>query len=306
MPLTMALAVLLGLGSGLLLAGPLMNLFTISALRPGVGLANPFGAWGAGIGDDNLLVLGTDVGGGNTDVIALVHVADGVTRITQIPRDTYVEDRRFGPVKINALYALGGIEAIKGEITRHLDRPIQHHLVINLATVKRIADELGGIEVNVPKRMRYVDRSQGLDIDLQPGLQILRGRDLEGFLRFRHDETGDIGRLERQQLAYKALLHKFSEPQSLVKLPAILLSAGKALKTDLGPMELGGLVTGMASTTLQPRRLDGRPFDRSGISYWDADWASADQPRGREASQASPPEGENNAQTSGRSFRFLF
>lgn len=302
----MGVAVLLGLGSGLLLAGPLMNLLTIQAARPGFGLANPFGAWGAGIGDDNLLVLGTDVGGGNTDVIALVHVADGVTRITQIPRDTYVEDRRFGPVKINALFALGGLEAIKGEISRHLDRPIQHHLVINLATVKRLADELGGIEVNVPKRMRYVDRSQGLDIDLQPGLQTLRGRDLEGFLRFRHDETGDIGRLERQQLAYRALLHKLSEPQSLVKLPSILLSAGKGIKTDLGPMELGGLVTSMGSTTLQARRLDGRPFDRSGISYWDADWASADQPRGREAAASMPPSSERKDQGSGKPFRFLF
>ena len=302
----MGVAVLLGLGSGLLLAGPLMNLLTIQAARPGFGLANPFGAWGAGIGDDNLLVLGTDVGGGNTDVIALVHVADGVTRITQIPRDTYVEDRRFGPVKINALFALGGLEAIKSEISRHLDRPIQHHLVINLATVKRLADELGGIEVNVPKRMRYVDRSQGLDIDLQPGLQTLRGRDLEGFLRFRHDETGDIGRLERQQLAYRALLHKLSEPQSLVKLPSILLSAGKGIKTDLGPMELGGLVTSMGSTTLQARRLDGRPFDRSGISYWDADWASADQPRGREADASMPPSSEPKDQGSGKPFRFLF
>ena len=31
----MGVAVLLGLGSGLLLAGPLMNLFTIQASRPG-------------------------------------------------------------------------------------------------------------------------------------------------------------------------------------------------------------------------------------------------------------------------------
>lgn len=306
MPLTMALAVLLGLGSGLLLAGPLMNLFTVSALRPGLGLANPFGSWGAGIGDDNLLVLGTDVGGGNTDVIALVHVADGVTHITQIPRDTYVEDRRFGPVKINALYALGGLEAIKAEITRHLDRPIQHHLVINLASVRRLADELGGIEVNVPKRMRYVDRSQGLDIDLQPGLQTLRGRDLEGFLRFRHDETGDLGRLERQQLAYRALLHKFSEPQALVKLPALLLASGKDIKTDLGPMELGGLVTSMGGTTLQSRRLSGRPFDQSGISYWDADWASADEPGDRERRSAEADSRRRSEGKAEKPYRFLF
>jgi polyisoprenyl-teichoic acid--peptidoglycan teichoic acid transferase len=308
LPLTIGLAILLGLGGGLLLAGPLMNLLTIQGSRPGLGLANPFGSWGAGIGDDNLLVLGLDVSGTNTDVIALVRVSDGVTHITQIPRDTYVEDRRFGPVKINALYALGGLEGIRGEIARHLDRPIQHHLVINLATVRRLADELGGIEVNVPKRMHYVDRSQGLNIDLQPGPQVLRGHDLEGFLRFRHDETGDLGRMERQQLAYRSLLHKLSEPQSLLKLPAILLSAGKSIKTDLGPMELGGLITSMGGTTLQARRLDGRPFNQSGISYWDADWASADQPRGSEArtSTGSGTGFQAPAGSAQRPDRFLF
>ena len=308
LPLTIGVAIFLGLGGGLLLAGPLMNLFTIQASRSGLGLANPFGAWGAGIGDQNLLILGLDVGGANTDVIALVHVSDGVTRITQVPRDTYVEDRRFGPLKINALYSLGGLEAIRGEISRHLDRPIQHHLVINLATVRRLADELGGIEVTVPKRMLYVDRSQGLNIDLEPGPQVLRGHDLEGFLRFRHDETGDLGRMERQQLAYRALLHKLSEPQSLVKLPAILLSAGKSIKTDLGPMELGGLITSMGGTTLQARRLDGRPFNQSGINYWDADWASADQAKGREQSsqtgRSSTPLVPSNS--SQRPYRFLF
>lgn len=271
-----------GLCSGLVLARPLADLLSIEGVAHGSGASNPFRAWGEGIGRENLLLLGTDVGGGNTDVIAVVNVADGMTRITQIPRDTYIEDERFGPVKINALYSLGGAEAIKDQVSRHLNRPIQHHLVVNLAVIRRMADQLGGIEVDVPKRMRYSDHSQGLIIDLQPGLQTLRGRDLEGFLRFRHDETGDLGRMERQQLALKALFRKLSEPQNLVRLPALLLAAGQDVRTDLGPMELGGLITSMGGTSLQTRRLDGRPFEQGGISYWEADWASANEPRGAE------------------------
>lgn len=299
----------LGLGTGLVLARPLADLLTGSAGKERLPLSNPFSAWGQGIGRQNLLVLGTDVGGGNTDVIAVVHVADGVTKVTQIPRDTYVEDPRFGPVKINALYSLGGVDTLKAELASHLNRPIQHHLVVNLASIRRMADQLGGIEVDVPKRMAYVDRSQGLFIDLQPGPQTLRGRDLEGFLRFRHDETGDLGRMERQQLALKALFRKLSEPQNLVRLPALLLANGKDIHTDLGPMELGGLVTSMGGTTLKAQRLDGRPFDQGGISYWDADWASADEPRGDEASQdAASSSDAGGAKTSKgeRAYRFLF
>jgi LCP family protein required for cell wall assembly len=256
------LAVLLGLGGGILLSGPLAEQITGRSSA-------------AGQASTNLLLLGTDVSGGNTDVIALVRVDGGITSITQIPRDTYVEAERFGPVKINALFALGGVEAIKSEVGHKLGRPVRSHMVINLAAIRRMADLLGGIEVDVPKVMRYTDRTQGLSIDLQPGRQNLRGRDLEGFLRFRHDEAGDIGRLERQQMALQSLFRKITRPENMLRLPALLLAAGSDVRTDLGPMELGGLITRMGSTSLQTSHLSGRPFDLGGISYWEADWQSA-------------------------------
>ena len=312
---SLLLAMAVGLGGGLVLAKPLADLITSE--KPGEGtsaFSNPFASWSVGISNQNLLLLGTDVGGGNTDVIAVLHVEDGVTKITQIPRDTYVEAERYGPLKINALYSLGGADAIKQEVSHHLNRPIQHHLVVNLSAIRKMADQLGGIEVDVPKRMYYIDRSQGLYIDLQPGLQTLQGRDLEGFLRFRHDETGDLGRMERQQLALKALFRKLTQPQNIVRMPALFLAGGKDLRTDLGPMELGGLITSMASTTLETQRLDGRPFDRNGVSYWDADWASADEPRGNESrGDESRNEDKSRQSAAGdhkdsarRPYRFLF
>jgi anionic cell wall polymer biosynthesis LytR-Cps2A-Psr (LCP) family protein len=120
--------------------------------------------------------------------------------------------------------------------------------------------------------MNYVDNTQGLVIDLQPGVQTLRGRDLEGFLRFRHDEMGDIGRIERQQLALQALFRKLTRPEQLVRLPMLLALAGKDVQTNLGPMELGGLITAMGPTSLDVERLDGSPFMLDGISYWEAAW----------------------------------
>jgi anionic cell wall polymer biosynthesis LytR-Cps2A-Psr (LCP) family protein len=143
--------------------------------------------------------------------------------------------------------------------------------------------------------MAYSDITQGLYIDLQPGLQNVKGKDLEGFLRFRHDEMGDIGRLERQQLALQALFRKLTRPEHLVRLPILLASAGKDLKTDLGPMELGGLITAMGSTQLETKRLGGRPFYQNDINYWDAEWP---QP---------VLDGSNGAESSGDGrYRFLF
>jgi LCP family protein required for cell wall assembly len=252
------IAVACGLGAGLLLAGPLAQLISArSSSGIGASLTNPFAAWSGGMGRQDVLILGTDVGGGNTDAIATLRIDGNRTSITQIPRDTYIEAESFGPLKINALYSLGGIEAVKREISQRLGRPIQHHLVVNLSSIRQMADVLGGIEVDVPKRMVYVDRSQGLSIDLQPGMQTLRGKDLEGFLRFRHDETGDLGRMDRQQLALKSLFRKLTRPEYLVRLPALMMAVRKDIRTDLGPRGwMAGLSTRAASATGTP---SGRP-----------------------------------------------
>lgn len=287
-------AMVVGLGGGLLLAAPLADLLNSNPLDQASALTNPFAAW-SGIGNQTILLLGTDVGGGNTDVITVLRVEGGVTSITQVPRDSYIVAEGYGPHKVNALYSLGGADLVKRELSRKLGRPISHHLIVNLSAIRRMADALGGIEVDVPKRMVYTDNSQGLSINLQPGLQTLKGRDLEGFLRFRNDEMGDIGRLERQQLALKALFQKLTRPDQLVRLPMLLSAAGKDLKTDLGPMELGGLITVMGTTQLETKRLGGRPFYRDGLSYWDAEWPAPPASGSEEANGGSE-----------RRHRFLF
>jgi hypothetical protein len=81
-----------------------------------------------------------------------------------------------------------------------------------------------------------------------------------------------------------------------VRLPVLLAAAGKDLKTDLGPMELGGLITAMGTTQLETKRLGGRPFYRNDISYWEADWP---QP----VLDGSSSEGDSGNE--GR-YRFLF
>jgi len=272
--LAVLVAIGIGLGGGALLAAPLQALLSTSSVASNVAQVNPFSAWG-GLGDKEVVILGTDAGGGNTDVIYTLRVESGVTHLTQVPRDTYINSSRFGAIKANALYPLGGADAVKSELSRRLHRPVQHHILVNLSVIRRLGDALGGLEVNVPKRMLYHDNTQNLHIDLQPGPQVLRGGDIEGFLRFRHDELGDIGRLDRQRLLLKALFQQITRPESLVRLPALLNAAGKDLRTDLGPMEIGGLITSMGGTRLEAHRLGGRPFMRDGLSYWEAEWPSA-------------------------------
>jgi LCP family protein required for cell wall assembly len=309
------IAVAVGLGLGLALAAPLTALLRSDATQGAEGrqpMVNPFAGWVEGNGED-LLVLGTDEGGGNTDVISLVRIEGGVTRVRQIPRDSYLETERWGPIKINALYSLGGEEALKRELSQRMGNPIRHHVIVNLAALRHLADLVGGIEVTVPKRLYYVDNSQGLMIDLQPGRQTLKGRQLEGFLRFRHDESGDIGRLERQQQTLQGLFNKLGRPESMVRLPSLLMATSREIRTDLGPMELGGLMTAIGSTRLETERLQGHPFDRNGISYWDTVWPVPQEHAGHSSSEPGsgrgpvrPLAGIGREKPRAQGFRFLY
>ncbi len=215
-----------------------------------------------------ILILGSDQVSGSTDVIFTVQVADGLTRITQVPRDTFVESPNLGVQKVNALYAVAGIDATRSEVGRLVGTPVQKHLKVNLRAVERVADALGGVEVSVPKRMVYADYSQGLFIDLQPGRQTLKGRDLEGFLRFRHDEAGDLGRMDRQRLVINEVFRKLASPATLVQLPTLLKIAGEDIDTNLSPLDMSRVIGMLGQSKLSSSRLPGRLYWDNDLSYW--------------------------------------
>jgi LCP family protein required for cell wall assembly len=260
----------LGIACGWVLAGPLPHLMgtTVSGVvrAPQERLAaivNPFAT-----GQRRVLVMGTDRVGENTDVMFTVEVKDGATQVTQVPRDTFVDSPELGVLKANALYAFGGVDTVKDEVGKLLNSPVERYLRVNLRAVERLADALGGVEVDVPKRMYYVDNAQGLYIDLYPGPQLLKGEALEGFLRYRHDEMGDLGRMERQKLVLAQVFRKLIQPSMVGELPGLLKIAGDDVQTDLSPIEMGQLLTAMANTTLSSSQVPGRLYWYNDLSYW--------------------------------------
>lgn len=260
---------LAGLGLGYGLNGPLPHL----AMGLLAGLPHSQGVIGslvspAGMGDRRIVVLGTDHVSTNTDVMFTVQLHNGRTELTQVPRDTFIDSERYGVMKANALYSSGGPEMVKQELSKLLSARVDRYLLLNLDAVQRLADAMGGVEVEVPKRLYYVDNSQGLTIDLYPGRQLLKGHDLEGFLRFRNDELGDLGRMERQKLVLREVFRKLAQPSTLAQLPALMKIAGDDVKTDLTPVEMGQLLTAMAGSKLATSQLPGRVFWQDDLSYW--------------------------------------
>ncbi len=132
----------------------------------------------------------------------LVHVDPDTKRvgIVSIPRDSRVKlPGNHGIDKINFAHALGGpncaVEAVKDAFAV----PIDHYGDVDTEGLKKVFEALGPMEIMVEKRMRYRDRAAGLHVDLEPGSQTLSPKQVEEYVRFRHDPKGDIGRIERQQ-----------------------------------------------------------------------------------------------------------
>ncbi len=238
----------------------------------------------------NILVMGLDeardVEGatpedlvGRTDTMLLVRIDPGedIVNIMSIPRDTRVEIPGYGFDKINEANAEGGAELAAQTVSYNFSNvEIDRYVRVSTTAFKEIVDLVGGIEVLVPKAMNYEDKTQGLVIDLEPGLQTLNGDQAEQFARFRQDSYGDIGRVQRQQVLLKALRKRLTNPTVLSKLPQIIRVLQKRIDTNLSVEELlalAGFGLDLETQDLQMVMLPGRFSDPEEYraSYWLSD-----------------------------------
>lgn len=150
---------------------------------------------------------------------------------------------------------------------------IDRYIRINVQGVEKLVDALGGVTVNVPKDMKYQDDSQHLYINLKAGEQALNGDQALQFLRFRYDENGDIGRIQRQQMLMRALMEQTLTPATVARMPKILSVVQSNVDTNLSVEELLAL-TGFAAqsnrSSVQMLMLPGGFSSPSefNLSYW--------------------------------------
>jgi LCP family protein required for cell wall assembly len=213
---------------------------------------------------------------GLSDTMMLVRLDPTQNKLSvlSIPRDTQAEIGDHGLRKINEANSLGG-PSLAAESTSHLlgDVPIDRYLRVNVQAIEKLVDALGGVTVYVPKDMKYQDDSQHLYINLKEGKQHLDGDKTLQLLRFRKDNLGDIGRIQRQQMVTRALVEQALKPQTLLKIPDILSILQAYIDTNLTTEELFA-IAGLAAQTkrndVQMLMLPG-DFSSDGrreVSYW--------------------------------------
>ncbi len=237
----------------------------------------------------NILLMGVDSNGrksnrfencrSDTMVVASLDPIDGKVGLMSIPRDSRVRiPNRDGLEKINSAHALGGPDLAVKTVEEVFGIPIDNYIVIDTTGLKSLFEAIGPVEVLVEKRMVYRDRAARLNIDLEPGKHMLDAHQVEEYLRFRHDQRGDLGRIERQQWFLRQAVAKVKEPAFLLKLPKLLEFAKDYVVTDMGVNELTelfGFGKDIKSQQVETAMLPGDARTVNGGSYWIPDPARA-------------------------------
>ena len=240
-------------------------------------------SWPFGPKRQNILFLGVDSNNDNvadvwkgtrTDTIILVNIDPKSKSINalSIPRDSKVYlPHDAGINKINAAHAIGGIEMTKETIEETLGVHIDKYIMVHDNAVKEIIDAMDGIDIYVEKPMHYNDYAGDLHINLSKGNHHLSGKEAVGYLRFRHDALGDIGRTQRQQWFMRGLIEALKSPATITKIPDIISVARKYIKTDMSVYEMSqyaALAKHIDMNKIEIAMLPGAPNQKGYVSYW--------------------------------------
>lgn len=193
--------------------------------------------------------------------------------VLSLPRDTrtLVQGRM---TKLNEANQLGGPALSARSVSDLLGGvEIDRYVRINVQGVEKLIDALGGVTVNVPKDLQYQDDSQHLYINLKAGEQQLDGDKALQFLRFRYDDYGDIGRIQRQQMLMRSMLEQALNPKTIARLPKILSVIQSHVDTNLSVEELLALAGYASKTDSYNTQMLMLPGDFSSgndfeLSYW--------------------------------------
>lgn len=202
-------------------------------------------------GTMNVLLVGVDTredgeeANSDSIMIAQYDTDTKKPKLVSILRDIYLdipgyEDKQ----KINAAYALGGIDLLRQTLKEAFDIEIHYYAIVDFNGFVKAIDQAfpKGIEIDVKQRM-----SEGIWQTIEPGLQNLNGKQLLGYARFRHDKQNDFGRAERQQEVIQAVTDELVSVNGVLKLPSIIGSIQPYVLTNIENTKILSVLTSLLS-----------------------------------------------------------
>ena len=232
----------------------------------------------------NVLLLGLDDGDENnadsprrsdTMIVASINTEDGKVNLLSIPRDTRVIiPGHKGEDKIAHACFYGGPKLAVKTVEELLQLPVHYYAAVDWQAFIKVVDLAGGANLYVEHDMNYEDKYADLTIHLKKGYQHLDGRKAGEYVRFRSDELGDIGRVQRQQRFLKALSNDALNAGLILKTPGIVNTIKEHVFTDMTPfimMKVAYHLKNVNTGSLRVEMLPGSFATIGGLSYWNPD-----------------------------------
>ena len=164
--------------------------------------------------------------GKRTDTMMLCkfNFKTGEFTLVSIPRDTRTNIRgRKTPEKITHAHSYGGPYLSIKTVKDLLNIDLEYYVTVDYLAVKEIVEAIGGVDIDVPRNMKYKDvlAKPPLIINVKKGQQRLNGDKSLEYLRFRSYPDGDLGRVKAQQLFIKEFVKQVLKPKNIIRLPKI-------------------------------------------------------------------------------------
>jgi len=231
-----------------------------------------------------MMIVGTDVdyvgpatrstasiGRADTTMLLIMPRNSQTATLMSIPRDTLVSvNGKNSRVRLNSLYKGIPPDELAEGVKRLTGLEVDRWLEVNFEAFVGLIDAIGGVEVDVEKRMRYTDIAGGYKLDLQPGRQLLDGKTALAYVRYRQDALGDIARVSRQQDFMMSIARKTISLSSLSKIGEFRAIMDKYVVNDMNLYEYAAI--GMRALKIGPGNFSTTtlPGNFSG-PYWEAD-----------------------------------
>ncbi|MDI7743789.1 LCP family protein [Lysinibacillus fusiformis] len=205
----------------------------------------------------HFLVVGVDSRGekeSRADSIMIVQYSaeDRTVKVVSVMRDSYVEipgyKQTYG--KINLSYFLGGEKLLKETIQNNFGVNIDYTITVDFHGFASVIDTIVPEGMNVEVSAEMIE---DMKFEMEAGENTLHGEELLKYVRFRHDDQSDFGRVNRQQEILLELKNKINEKinsiNGVTQLPDLVDTVIKNIKTDLS---VGQVFTLSSNLFLQP------------------------------------------------------
>ncbi len=202
----------------------------------GKNIKEPFTILLMGIDSTDEVLEKNAIANGDTLILITFNPKTLNATMLSIPRDSYVPIACWSGRPENKIThaAAYGNDCMINTIENYFDVDIDYYAKINFKGLVKLVDAVGGVEVDVPKRLCTDNSGRGGQVCISAGHQKLNGEEALVFARNRKQlQNGDFGRAQHQQELIMALIDKMKDIRDISKFMDILNTVSNSMDTNL-------------------------------------------------------------------------